>query len=86
VASIEEVKAQLDAAIQKANEGVSAHLAASSDVDEAIGITAAATEGTGHPEIDMALASFQAAQQKSEESIASIQAAITHLENYMAEL
>ena len=86
MASIEQVKALLGAAMQKAGEGAVHHLAGEENVGEALELTHSASEGTSHPKIEEALMHYQAANQKSAEANSSINAAGQAIQEYMASI
>ena len=86
MASVAEVKAAVDAALQQVSEGQAAIQAAREKLGEAQQSLAAALDGSGHDAVTSAYASLSQADQQLEECFSATQLAIEAAQNYTAML
>jgi uncharacterized protein YukE len=86
VASVAEVKAAIDAAIQQVTEGQMAVRLAGEKLAEAQQSFAAAVEGSGHESINTAQAALTQANQELEECLTAMLAAVEQAQTYVATL
>jgi uncharacterized protein YukE len=86
VASVAEVKAAIDAAIQQVTEGQQAVRLAGEKLAEAQQSFAAAVEGSGHESINTAQAALTQAAQELEECLTATLAAVEQAQTYVATL
>lgn len=86
VASIAEVKAQIEAAKQSAQQSMRALQALNSQLDQAIQQISAAAQGTQHPKVQQSLQALQQAKQKTGEVQASIAGGVRSATEYQQSL
>jgi uncharacterized protein YukE len=86
VASVAEVRAAVDAALQQVTEGQAAIQAAREKLGEAQQGLAAALEGSGHDAVGAAHASLSQADQQLEECLGATRLAIEQAQTYTATL
>ena len=86
MASVAEVKAAVDAALQQVSEGQAAIQAAREKLGEAQQSLAAALDGSGHDAVTTAYASLSQADQQLEECIGVTAAAVEQAQTYTANL
>jgi uncharacterized protein YukE len=86
VASVAELKAAIDAALQQINDGQAAVQAASEKLAEAQQTLAGALEGSGHETVSAAQASLSQASQELEECLAATLAAVEQAQLYVSTL
>jgi uncharacterized protein YukE len=86
VASVAELKAAIDAAIQQVSEGQAALRAASEKLAEAQQSLAAALEGSGHESVAAAHAALSQAAMDLEECLIATLAAVDQAQTYVATL
>jgi uncharacterized protein YukE len=86
VASVAELRAAVDAAVQQVNEGQAAIQAAREKLGEAQQSLAAALEGGAHEAVGTAQASLSQADQQLDECFSATQVAIEAAQNYTAML
>ncbi|AVT28626.1 hypothetical protein GCM10022225_60150 [Plantactinospora mayteni] len=86
MASVAELKAAIDAALQQIGDGQAAVQAASDKLAEAQQTLAGALEGSGHSTVDAAQASLSQAAQELEECLAATLAAVEHAQLYVSTL
>jgi hypothetical protein len=84
MSSIAEVKAQIAAAVESANEAMSAITSATSSIDHATARMVAAAEGSGHPKIEEAVKCFMEAKTRLEEAGGLVLQGIRTAEEYVA--
>lgn len=82
MASIEEIKAQIEGSKQSAQQAVRALAAVSSQLDTAIQQIQAAAQGTNHHKVKESLAGFNAAKDKVREVQASIGVGVKSASEY----
>lgn len=83
MASIEEVKAQIAAALDAAQKAKEAVAAGGKSLRETLELVGEASRGSGHEKIEEALASFAAARQRLDESGGAIQQGIDTAQQYL---
>ena len=86
VASVAEVRAAVDAALQQVNEGQAAIQAAKDKLGEAQQSLAAALDGSASDMVNVAHASLSQAEQQLEESMSATLVAVEHAQTYTATL
>jgi uncharacterized protein YukE len=86
VASVAEVKAAIDAAIQQVGEGQLAVRLAGEKLAEAQQSLAAAVEGSGHESVNTAQAALTQAAQELDECLTATLAAVEQAQTYVATL
>lgn len=86
MASVAEVKAAIEAAVQQINEGQGAVHAAHERLGEAQQSLAAAVEGSGHEAVALAQAALTQATTELEECLAATQSAVEQAQSYAATL
>lgn len=86
MASVAELKAAIDAAIQQVSEGQTALRAASEKLTEAQQSLAAALEGSGHDAVSAAHAGLSQAATDLEECLNATLAAVEQAQSYAATL
>jgi predicted nucleic acid-binding Zn-ribbon protein len=86
VASVAELRAAVDAAVQQVNEGQAAIQAAREKLGEAQQSLAAALDGGAHDAVGTAHASLSQADQQLEECFSATQIAVEAAQNYTAML
>jgi hypothetical protein len=86
VASVAELKAAIDAAVQQVSEGQVALRAASEKLTEAQQSLAAALEGSGHESVAAAHGALSQAGSDLEECLAATLAAVEQAQSYVATL
>lgn len=86
MASVAEVKAAIDAAVQQINEGQAAVHAAGERLAEAQQSLAAAVEGSGHEAVSGAQAALTQAATELEECLAATLSAVEQAQGYVATL
>lgn len=86
MASVAELKAAIDAAVQQVSEGQVALRAASEKLAEAQQSLAAALEGSGHESVGAAHAALSQAANDLEECLAATLAAVEQAQSYVATL
>jgi uncharacterized protein YukE len=86
LASVAELKAAIDAAIQQISEGQTALRAASEKLSEAQQSLAAALEGSGHEQVTTAHGALSQAATDLEECLHSTLAAVEQAQTYAATL
>lgn len=86
MASVAEVKAAIDAAVQQINEGQAAVQAASEKIAEAQQSLSAAVEGSGHEAPGAAAAALSQAATELEECLAATLSAVEQATAYSATL
>jgi uncharacterized protein YukE len=86
VASVAELKAAIEAALQQIGEGQTAVQAAGEKLTEAQQTLAGALEGSGHDTVTAAQASLTQAAQELEECLAATLAAVEQAQLYMSTL
>ncbi|GEM_PF-1427631 len=86
MASVAELKAAIDAALQQIGDGQAAVQAASEKLAEARQTLASALEGSGHATVDAAQASLAQAAQELEECLAATLAAVEQAQLYVSTL
>ncbi len=82
MATIEEIKASLQASVQKGEEAVQGLQREASTVDEAIAMLQGTTTGSSHQLASQAAAQYQQAKQRLFEATQLIKAAIDTTNNY----
>lgn len=86
MASVAEVKAAIDAAMQQVSDGQMAVRLASEKLAEAQQSLAAAVEGSGHDSVNAAQAALSQAGQELEECLTATLAAVEQAQTYVATL
>ncbi|MBO4210463.1 hypothetical protein [Micromonospora echinofusca] len=86
MASVAELKAAIDIALQQIGDGQTAVQAASEKLAEAQQTLAGALEGSGHEMVEAAQASLTQASQELEECLAATLTAVEQAELYAANL
>lgn len=86
MASVAEVKAAIDAAMQQVTDGQMAVRLASEKLAEAQQSLAAAVEGSGHDSVNAAQAALAQAGQELEECLTATLAAVEQAQTYVATL
>ncbi|MDO3705863.1 MULTISPECIES: hypothetical protein [Micromonospora] len=86
MASVAELKAAIDVALQQIGDGQSAVQAAGEKLAEAQQTLAGALEGSGHETVEAAQASLTQASQELEECLAATLVAVEQAQLYVAAL
>lgn len=86
MASVAELKAAIDVALQQIGDGQAAVQAASEKLSEAQQTLAGALEGSGHETVEAAQASLSQASQELEECLAATLTAVEQAELYVSTL
>lgn len=86
MASIAEVKAQIEAAKQSAQQSMRALQAFNTQLDQAIQQLSAAAQGTQHPKVQQSLQALQQAKAKSGEVQTSIASGVRSAGEYQQSL
>lgn len=86
MASTGEIKAQIQGALEQADEATGTITAAMSQLDAAISAATGATDGTSSTEPGEALGQWRQARDELENSIGAIQAAKSTFETYMSSI
>ncbi|MEH1015084.1 hypothetical protein V6U90_18465 [Micromonospora sp. CPCC 206060] len=86
MASVAELKAAIDIALQQIGDGQAAVQAASEKLAEAQQTLAGALEGSGHETVEAAQASLTQASQELEECLAATLTAVEQAELYVSSL
>ncbi|GAA4216970.1 hypothetical protein [Actinocatenispora rupis] len=86
MASIAEVKAQIEQAKQSSQQAMRAVQMLNNQLDQAIQQITAASQGTQHPKVQQSLVALQQAKQKASEVQASIAGGVRSATEYAAQL
>ncbi|MGA8112092.1 MAG: hypothetical protein WCA46_00365 [Actinocatenispora sp.] len=86
MASIQEIKAQIEGAKHSAQQAVRALAAVNSQLDTAIQQIQAAAQGTSHDKVKESLAGFHAAKEKVGEVQSSIGAGVKSASDYQSHI
>ncbi|MEJ2577775.1 MAG: hypothetical protein P8Z68_01610 [Kineosporiaceae bacterium] len=84
MASVEEVKAQLNAAVQAAQKATEVLTTASSSVDQAVQLTNEAARGSSHDKLNEALRAFAEAKSRLEDATGAAKQGIDTAQQYLS--